>query len=71
MPTYKKSLEIPITVDGAGKLGMNIGRRASDGAVYVAAVFESALYGCRDLRPGDLLAMAPQDLPPPGGERTY
>ena len=56
MPTDNNSLEIPITVDGAGKLGINIGRRNSDGAAFVAAVYKSALDGCQDLRPGDLLA---------------
>eukprot|EP00561_Arcocellulus_cornucervis_P013575 CAMPEP_0185801434 /NCGR_PEP_ID=MMETSP1322-20130828/1430_1 /TAXON_ID=265543 /ORGANISM="Minutocellus polymorphus, Strain RCC2270" /LENGTH=391 /DNA_ID=CAMNT_0028497129 /DNA_START=333 /DNA_END=1508 /DNA_ORIENTATION=- len=56
MTTDKNSLEIPITVDGAGKLGINIGRRNSDGAAFVAAVYKSALDGCQDLRPGDLLA---------------
>ena len=73
MPTYKKTLEIPITVDRAGKLDINIGRRTSDGAVYVASVMESALDGCRDLRPGDLLAVAPQGSPPPGatGPKLY
>lgn len=50
---------IPITVDGAGKLGINIGRRTSDSAVYVVAVSKSVLDDCRYLRPGDLLAMAP------------
>ena len=69
MPTDKNSLEIPITVDGAGKLGINIGRRNSDGAAFVAAVYESALDGCRDLRPGDLLAK-PSNGRGEGPERT-
>ena len=51
-------IEIPITVNRAGKLGVSI-MRCTNGAVRITAVSDSALDGCRDLRPGDLLAMPP------------
>ena len=51
-------IEIPITVNRAGKLGVSI-MRCTNGSVRITAVSESALDGCRDLRPGDLLAMPP------------
>ena len=70
MPTDNNSLEIPITVDGAGKLGINIGRRNSDGAAFVAAVYKSALDGCQDLRPGDLLAKSSNEQEEGPGRTT-